>query len=128
MSKYVDIISTSPNYFICYMISLLHIMDAIYKSIFSSRWRNIIYYVPVLDLTCHFPTLAFINTLHKLLPSTSKSTNLQTIQKLWMQIGVCRWQIIPIYINSWVCSKINRKVVDLVIILPDFVSNTVENH
>ena len=44
-----------------------------------------------------------------------------------MQIGVCHWHIIPVHANSWVCSAINHKVVNLVVLLPDFVSNVVEN-
>ena len=82
MSKHVDIIGTFPDDFLCRIISLLPIMDAIHTYILSSGWKNIIDYVADLDITYHVPTLAFINTLHMLLPSTRSSTNLQTVQKI----------------------------------------------
>lgn len=128
MSKHVDIISALPNDLLCRIISFLPSKDAVRTSVLSSRWKNLMDLIPVLDFTCHVPTYGFINTLHKLLPSTSSSVNLQKLQKLRLQICDCHWFIVPVHVNSWVRSAINRKVVDLVVHLPDFSSNTVANH
>ncbi|KAL1805582.1 hypothetical protein ACET3Z_028650 [Daucus carota] len=127
MSKDVDIISTLPDDLLGRIISLLPTKDAIGTAVLSSRWKNLMDFVPVLDLACHVPTAGFIDTVKKLLPSTSSSANAQVIQKLRLQICECHWCIVPVHVNRWVRSAIERKVVHLDLCLPDFVSGTVAN-
>lgn len=126
MREHIDIISTLPDDLLCRIISLLPSKDAIGTSILSKRWKNLIDFVPVLNLTCSIPTPGFINTLDKLFSSTSSSSNLQ---KLRLQISGCHWCIVPTHVNSWICSVINRNVVELEVCLPDDIcnSNIVEN-
>lgn len=127
MSKHVDLISTLPDDLLCRIISLLPSKDAIRTTTLSSRWKNLMDFVPVLDLACHDLTLGFIKTLDKLLPNTDSSANLKTIQKLRLQISICHWCILPLYVNGWVRSAINHKVVDLDLRLPNYSSNRVAN-
>ncbi|WOH11818.1 hypothetical protein DCAR_0831311 [Daucus carota subsp. sativus] len=127
MSKDVDIISTLPDDLLGRIISLLPTKDAIGTAVLSSRWKNLMDFVPVLDLACHVPTAGFIDTVKKLLPSTSSSANTQVIQNLRLQICECHWCIVPVHVNRWVRSAIERKVVHLDVCLPDFVSGTVAN-
>ncbi|XP_017221239.1 F-box/LRR-repeat protein At4g14103 isoform X2 [Daucus carota subsp. sativus] len=124
MRKHVDIISTLPDDLLCCIISLLPSKDAIGTSILSKRWKNLMDFVPVLNLTCRIPTPGFINTLDKLFSSTSSSSNLQ---KLRLQISGCHWYIVLNHVNSWIRSAINRNVAELDVCLPDDVFNTVEN-
>lgn len=125
MRKHVDVISTLPDDLLCRIISLLPSKDAIRTSILSSRWRHLMDFVSVLDLSCHVPTVGFINTLHKLLPNTSSSVSLQ---KFRLHISDCHRSIVPVHVNNWVRSAINRNVVDLDVCVPDVVGNTIEYH
>lgn len=127
MREHVDLISTLPDDILCRIISLLPSKDGIRTTILSSRWKNLMDFVPILDLALHGPASGYLNTLNRLLPSTTSSANLKTIQKLRLQISDCHWCILPIYVNGWVCSAINHKVVDLDVRLPYFSSNLIAN-
>lgn len=128
MREHVDLISTLPDDILCRIISLLPSKDGIRTTILSSRWKNLMDFVPILDIACHGPAFGYVDTLNRLLPSTTSSADLKTIQKLRLHIRDCHWCILPIYVNGWVRSAINHKVVDLDVRLPYFSSNTIANH
>ncbi|ESQ44169.1 hypothetical protein EUTSA_v10006403mg, partial [Eutrema salsugineum] len=114
-----DVISSLPDALICHILSFLSTKDAALTSVLSKRWRNLLAFVPILDLDNTIYDHPKMGRRKRLQMRTSFKVFVDRVMALQGNAPLnkfslrCKIGRDPSRVNGWILKVLERGVVDL---------------
>ncbi|ESQ44164.1 hypothetical protein EUTSA_v10005952mg [Eutrema salsugineum] len=114
-----DLISSLPDALVCHILSFLSTKDAALTSALSKRWRNLLAFVPILDLDNSIYDYPKMGRRKRLQMRTSFKVFVDRVMALQGNATLekfslrCRTGRDPSRVNSWILKVLERGVIDL---------------